>query len=152
MRIIKSVVVIFLIFIISATSTTVAFAHSGRTDSQGGHYDRSTGDYHYHHGHPAHDHPDGVCPYAVNSKSQNSDKDEPGSFVKIVGCIFGALFFGYIFGNIPTAVIMITFIAFTMKNKETYDKYSDKIFNICTAVFTTIGVIVVFIGLLNEVY
>lgn len=40
-----------------------AFAHSGRTDSRGGHYDRSTGEYHFHHGHPAHQHPDGVCPY-----------------------------------------------------------------------------------------
>lgn len=28
-------------------------AHSGRTDANGGHYDRSTGEYHYHHGYPA---------------------------------------------------------------------------------------------------
>lgn len=42
----------------------VALAHSGRTDSSGGHYNRSTGEYHYHHGEPAHQHPNGVCPYA----------------------------------------------------------------------------------------
>lgn len=39
------------------------FAHSGGTDSKGGHYDRSTGQYHYHHGYEAHQHPNGVCPY-----------------------------------------------------------------------------------------
>lgn len=37
--------------------------HPGRTDANGGHYDRSTGEYHYHHGYPAHQHPNGVCPY-----------------------------------------------------------------------------------------
>ncbi len=42
---------------------TVCYAHSGRTDSKGGHYDRKNGGYHYHHGYPAHDHPDGKCPY-----------------------------------------------------------------------------------------
>ena len=29
---------------------TVVNSHSGRTDSNGGHYDRSTGEYHYHNG------------------------------------------------------------------------------------------------------
>lgn len=37
--------------------------HSGRTDEDGGHTDSSTGEYHYHHGYPAHQHPDGKCPY-----------------------------------------------------------------------------------------
>lgn len=27
---------------------TIGFSHSGRTDSSGGHYNRSTGEYHYH--------------------------------------------------------------------------------------------------------
>lgn len=36
----------FLICVIS----TIVFAHSGRTDSNGGHYNRSTGVYHYHGG------------------------------------------------------------------------------------------------------
>ncbi len=40
-----------------------AGAHSGGTDANGGHWDHSTGEYHYHHGYPAHQHPDGVCPY-----------------------------------------------------------------------------------------
>lgn len=32
--------------------------HSGRTDSSGGHYNRLTGEYHYHHGEGAHQHED----------------------------------------------------------------------------------------------
>lgn len=58
-----------------------ASAHSGRTDSQGGHYDRSIGEYHYHHGYPAHDHfdmdGDGIvdCPYGFRGNSA----DESGS-------------------------------------------------------------------------
>ena len=45
-------------------------AHSGRTDARGGHKDNKNasglGSYHYHcGGHPAHLHPNGVCPYAA---------------------------------------------------------------------------------------
>ncbi len=44
-----------------------ASAHSGRTDSSGGHHDYKNasglGSYHYHHGYPAHLHENGVCPY-----------------------------------------------------------------------------------------
>lgn len=44
-----------------------AFAHSGRTDSYGGHHDYKNksglGSYHYHHGYPAHLHDGGICPY-----------------------------------------------------------------------------------------
>ena len=55
----------------------VSSAHSGRTDSAGGHYDRSTGEYHYHHGYPAHQHPNGVCPY----ESNENDNDYQDSYV-----------------------------------------------------------------------
>ena len=37
-----------LLFIIFVTFVSISFAHPGRTDSNGGHYDRSTGEYHYH--------------------------------------------------------------------------------------------------------
>ena len=50
------------------TISFTAWGHPGRTDSSGGHYDRSTGEYHYHHGYPAHQHPGGVCPYDNNDK------------------------------------------------------------------------------------
>lgn len=49
-----------------------AEAHSGRTDANGGHRDNKNksglGSYHYHcGGHPAHLHPNGVCPYAAGA-------------------------------------------------------------------------------------
>jgi len=53
------------------------FAHSGRTDGNGGHTDSDTGEYHYHHGYPAHDHydidDDGDldCPYDFDDKTSN---------------------------------------------------------------------------------
>ena len=31
----------------------MAYSHSGRTDSRGGHYNRKTGQYHYHNGGPS---------------------------------------------------------------------------------------------------
>lgn len=43
--------------------TYIVSAHSGRTDSRGGHHDRQESGYHYHHGHPAHRHYQGHCPY-----------------------------------------------------------------------------------------
>lgn len=70
-------------FIISLLLTTTAplpqlsitsEAHSGRTDSHGGHKDNKNksglGSYHYHcGGHPAHLHKNGVCPYAATTTS-----------------------------------------------------------------------------------
>lgn len=59
--------VLFMLLLILCV--TPASAHPGRTDSQGGHYDRSTGQYHWHHGMSAHQHydmdGDGIldCPY-----------------------------------------------------------------------------------------
>lgn len=56
-------------------------AHPGRTDSNGGHTDHSTGEYHYHHGYSAHDHYDMDgdgdidCPYEFNDKTDHSSVD-----------------------------------------------------------------------------
>jgi hypothetical protein len=53
-------------------------AHSGRTDSKGGHHDRSDGSYHYHHGYSAHDHYDmdgdgkKDCPYEFDDKTDHN--------------------------------------------------------------------------------
>lgn len=72
------------IFVLVAFSAVLllpssAHAHSGRTDSHGGHHDYNNvsglGDYHYHHGHPAHLHTNGVCPYAFDDRTgQNSEE------------------------------------------------------------------------------
>lgn len=61
--------------VIVAAMTVSALAHSGGTDSKGGHYNRSTGEYHYHHGNPAHQHINGECPYdSTNKKSETTIK------------------------------------------------------------------------------
>nr|DAW38655.1 MAG TPA: putative peptidoglycan binding domain protein [Caudoviricetes sp.] len=52
----------------------LAFSHPGRTDANGGHYDRKNGTYHYHHGYPAHDHPNGVCPYESPKSTKSNNK------------------------------------------------------------------------------
>lgn len=41
-----------------AVLALLTLLHSGRTDGNGGHYNRSTGEYHYHHGQGPHDHYD----------------------------------------------------------------------------------------------
>lgn len=75
-RILKLVATFILI---SSFLVVPASAHAGRTDSNGGHWDRETGVYHYHHGYPAHPHydmdGDGVidCPYDFDDQTgQNS--------------------------------------------------------------------------------
>ena len=64
------------------SSTT--FAHSGRTDSNGGHRDNRNvsglGYYHYHcGGNPAHLHPNGVCPYRSGSSSSSNSPANPAA-------------------------------------------------------------------------
>ena len=62
-----------------------ASAHPGRTDSNGGHYDRSTGEYHYHHGYSAHDHYDMDgdgdidCPHNFKDKTGENSGESSGS-------------------------------------------------------------------------
>lgn len=59
---------LFIVIVIMIMSVCTAFAHSGRTDSSGGHRDNNNksglGSYHYHcGGYPAHLHSNGYCPY-----------------------------------------------------------------------------------------
>lgn len=58
-----------MLFLLAAVCCISVLAHPGRTDGNGGHWDRSTGEYHYHHGYPAHQHTDGVCPYDFDDKT-----------------------------------------------------------------------------------
>lgn len=64
--------ILSILAILLVLSTSVA-AHPGRTDANGGHTNRSTGEYHYHHGYPEHQHTNGICPYDFDDKTgQNS--------------------------------------------------------------------------------
>lgn len=111
----KSLIFCLSFICLFAFFSIIATAHSGRTDSNGGHYDSSTGKYHYHHGYPAHQHENGVCPYNDNSKadaeeesSLNSNRgtktlSEVLSFEKILSailCLVPILFLVYFFSII----------------------------------------------------
>ena len=80
-RIVTSVFVAICVALISINS----YAHSGRTDSSGGHRDNKNksglGSYHYHcGGHPAHLHKNGVCLYSSKAKkSSNKSKSNTPS-------------------------------------------------------------------------
>ena len=67
----KRVTILLILFV---GITTISLSHSGRTDSSGGHYNRSTGEYHYHHGYSAHQHPNGVCPYETSVVLNSSEE------------------------------------------------------------------------------
>lgn len=73
-KVFKISLILMSIVIIILGSCVAVFAHPGKTDSNGGHFDRSTGEYHYHHGYPAHQHENGTCPY--NKKSTTTEKAE----------------------------------------------------------------------------
>ncbi len=60
----------------------VSAAHPGRTDADGGHYDRSTGEYHYHHGYPAHQHTDGICPYDYDDQTGSNSGSSSGGYIR----------------------------------------------------------------------
>lgn len=76
----KISLILMSIVVIILGSCVAVFAHPGKTDSDGGHFDRSSGEYHYHHGYPAHQHKNGTCPY--NKKSTTAEKAE--TFATIV--------------------------------------------------------------------
>lgn len=104
--------------------TVTSFAHPGRTDSKGGHNDYIHGGYHYHHGHSAHQHPNGKCPYDYNDKtnhdseSSNNDKSESKTQVKdtkkdlsvgqVIGTILISLVFGIAISFVALCVILFT--------------------------------------------
>lgn len=69
-------------YLMATLGLSIILAHPGRTDADGGHYDRSTGEYHYHHGYEAHQHENGECPfdydvlYHSNGVQSNKAKEE----------------------------------------------------------------------------
>lgn len=69
----KFIAVFFVVSLLLPLLALAVFSHPGRTDSYGGHYNRSTGEYHYHHGYPAHQHPNGVCPYNNDNKTASKE-------------------------------------------------------------------------------
>lgn len=74
----KKLVIVFLVILFLFSSALLALAHPGNTDIRGGHRDSDTGRYHYHHGYPAHQHPNGECPYDFEDKTASTDLGSSG--------------------------------------------------------------------------
>lgn len=99
-----------------------AYAHSGRTDDLGGHYDTFSGEYHYHHGYPEHSHING-CPYDYDDKtatsisSVSSEKSSNvfwGDYYFISAFIFSIIFFFVILSKTEKHTGTILFIYFSL--------------------------------------
>lgn len=80
----KKIVIVISICILLGAMCNITFAHSGRTDSNGGHKDNKNksglGSYHYHcGGHPAHLHTNGVCPYSSSSSKTTKKSTKTNS-------------------------------------------------------------------------
>ena len=86
----KIVILLINIILLSVALFVYVYAHSGKTDSRGGHYDHQYGTYHYHHGYRAHSHANGGCPYyddktnhsTNNGNSNNSNSNSDGASTK----------------------------------------------------------------------
>lgn len=83
----RNIKLITLTIILAITSNSLtSFAHSGRTDSNGGHKDNKNvsglGNYHYHHGMEAHLHPNGVCPYSDDSSSTSNSAAQDKAYAE----------------------------------------------------------------------
>ena len=81
---IKKIISILIIILTISSIQINVYSHSGRTDANGGHRDNKNksglGSYHYHcGGHPAHLHPNGVCPYSSSSQSSTSSSESSSS-------------------------------------------------------------------------
>ena len=75
----KARIILIVVAILLLSFPLLVFAHPGRTDSNGGHTDHSTGEYHYHHGYPAHQHIGGRCPYDYDDNTSSNDDYTSGN-------------------------------------------------------------------------
>lgn len=77
----KALLIGLLLLFVCLACIITTLAHSGRTDSSGGHRDNNNksglGSYHYHcDGYPAHLHTNGVCPYTSRGYSASTSSSE----------------------------------------------------------------------------
>lgn len=83
----KSIKRVFVVLLGILMICSSAFAHSGRTDGNGGHKDNKNksglGSYHYHcGGYPAHLHSGGVCPYKSTSSASSSSVEHKSKYTE----------------------------------------------------------------------
>jgi hypothetical protein len=116
---------IFIVFL-SIVFSFQTFAHSGKTDSQGGHHDRVNGGYHYHHGHPAHNHNNGECPYLTENESDDSTNTKKPS---IFSLLVLSVFVGWLGGALLLALL---FFPLSIFFKNFFEEHLETIQLICS--------------------
>lgn len=119
--------------IIAFSLAVIGFAHPGKTDEDGGHYNHDTGDYHYHHGYSAHQHPNGECPYNYDYKYNNTHTSSQHNTLDLLKIVFYS--FGY--ALIPSTIAFI----FMPKTKNGW------LLPIITQIISTIVIIVIWLNL-----
>lgn len=80
----KKIFLCFLALLIIVIVFIPTDAHSGGTDANGGHWDHSTGEYHYHHGKPAHQHTNGKCHYGGKDTTKRTVKKKESSYIPFI--------------------------------------------------------------------
>lgn len=85
----QKLISISLVFILLFSFMLPAFAHPGRTDSEGGHWDRANSEYHYHNGE-----------YAGRTQSDSKSNGQGHNYKEsydiwsvVITCLFFILFF-----------------------------------------------------------
>lgn len=121
---------LFAIIIINAIALITSYAHPGKTDSSGGHYDNATGEYHYHHGYPPHQHTNGICPYNYDDRTNNTSIVSSESLSKSINdskpAIFSKSSKNSIFA-LPLIVFLGISIYICHKQYSEKDKYKNKL-------------------------
>ena len=147
----KKVIIFLTIVFLFASFSVYVYAHPGKTDSNGGHNDRQNGDYHYHHGYPAHSHIDGVCPYDYDDKtdhsynSDNSGNSSNDESIKTSQIKFSSI--GDLIGKIVTSLLESIAIFFAIGIlviivcQFFFPKFSDKAFKAVTVIIAIISII-----------
>ena len=167
----RSIFFLLFVFVLSLT----VHAHPGKTDSNGGHTDHSTGDYHYHHGQPAHDHydidGDGIidCPYnfaetPASPKSSNSSStskqlsnDTPSDIPTNKSSSFSPIFLIYVCYCIIASISGLISLLISDHYEKTARRNVAKKFSTLSAVFIWTSfpwslVLLVAVGTLYEAF
>lgn len=126
----KKFLIAFTITLCALLCMIVVTAHPGRTDSRGGHYDRSTGEYHYHHGESAHDHydidGDGTidCPRGFNYIKVWISAITGEDIFILIAMLVGAL----MVGTFIVSILALIFVRLRNKGKNISDRAESRTF------------------------
>ena len=128
-------ILLVLVVVLLCLLTITVLAHSGRTDANGGHWDRSTGEYHYHHGEPPHDHydidgdGDADCPIRYERANEQASEIKTSNWVKLI------------FWGVVACLIYILVLAFFVRSSN--DELSEGCG--CLIAYVIFGIVAVFI-------